>query len=272
LHGRHPSSLLVAALTLAYDTIERKSFRRSVRTIRRLDRSDKEVFDNVTRTAEFIRRVTAPDSTVVSQLGEADHITGQILRTAQEQFELVGIRRTTMEDIARQCGVGKATLYRRFPTKEAVVDAVVLSEVQRYLDGNEVARSRGDTFEERLINGVVFTVEFVRDNALLNKLRSTEPEAILRSLTVDADAIIDWASEVSAALLAAELFPETTPTAAQQRQLLTAGELQTRLTLSFALTPHTTIDRSTPAALRAYVLDFILPLITDWNRPRKASG
>ena len=223
----------------------------------------------MTRTAEFLRRVTAPDATVVSQLTDPDDITRQILRTAQEQFELVGIRRTTMEDIARQCGVGKATLYRRFPTKEAVVDAVVLSEVQRYLDGNEVARSRGDTFEERLINGVVFTVEFIRDNALLNKLRSTEPETILRSLTVDAGAIIDWASEVSAARLAAELLPGATPTKAQQRQLLTAGELQTRLTLSFALTPHTTIDRSTPAGLRAYVLDFILPLITDWNRPRK---
>jgi len=107
---------------------------------------------------------------------------------------------------------------------------------------------------------------------LLNKLRSTEPETILRSLTVDAGAIIDWASEASAALLAAELFPGTTPTEAQQRNLRTAGELQTRLVLSFVLTPHTTINRSTPAALRAYVLDFILPLITGWNRPPKASG
>jgi AcrR family transcriptional regulator len=220
----------------------------------------------VTRTAEFIRKVTAPDPTVLAQISGADEITGRILRTAQEQFELVGIRRTSMEDIARQCGVGKATLYRRFPTKDAVVDAVVLKEVQRYLDGNAVARSSGDTFEERLINGVVFTVEFVRDNALLNTLTSTEPETILRSLTVDAGAIIDWASEASAGLLAAELFPESTPTAAQLRQLRTAGELQTRLVLSFALTPHTTIDRSTPAALRAYVLDFILPLITGWNR------
>ena len=75
--------------------------------------------DTVTRTAEFMRRMTAPDSTALSQLGQADHITGQILRTAQEQFELVGIRRTTMEDIARKCGVGKATLYRRFPTERS---------------------------------------------------------------------------------------------------------------------------------------------------------
>jgi AcrR family transcriptional regulator len=226
------------------------------------------VFDTVTRTADFMRRVSAPDPAVLALIGKADEITSRILRTAQEQFELVGIRRTTMEDVARQCGVGKATLYRRFPTKDAVVDAVVLSEVQRYLDGNAEARSRGDTFEARLINGVVFTVEFLRNNALLNKLMSTEPETLLRSLTVDAGAIIDWASESSAALLTAELFPETTPTEAEQRNLRTAGELQTRLVLSFMLTPHTTIDLSTPAAVRGYVLDFILPLITGW----KASG
>lgn len=224
----------------------------------------------MTRTAEFMQRVTAPDSAVVALIGDADEITTRILRTAQEQFELVGIRRTTMEDIARQCGVGKATLYRRFPTKDAVVDAVVLTEVQRYLDGNTVARSRGDTFDERLVNGVVFTVEFLRNNALLKKLMATEPETLLRSLTVDAGAIIEWASEASAALLGAELFPGSTPTEAQQRQLRTAGELQTRLVLSFVLTPHTTIDRSTPAALRAYVLDFILPLITAWNGPRRS--
>lgn len=222
----------------------------------------------MTRTADFMRRVSAPDPAVLALIGKADEITSRILRTAQEQFELVGIRRTTMEDVARQCGVGKATLYRRFPTKDAVVDAVVLSEVQRYLDGNAEARSRGDTFEARLINGVVFTVEFLRNNALLNKLMSTEPETLLRSLTVDAGAIIDWASESSAALLTAELFPETTPTEAEQRNLRTAGELQTRLVLSFMLTPHTTIDLSTPAAVRGYVLDFILPLITGW----KASG
>jgi AcrR family transcriptional regulator len=224
------------------------------------------VVDTVTRTAEFMRRVAALDPAKLAQIGEDDEVTSRILRTAQEQFELVGIRRTTMEDIARQSNVGKATLYRRFPTKDAVVDAVVLNQVQRYLDGNAMARSRGDTFEERLINGVVFTAEFLRDNALLNKLMSTEPETILRSLTVDAGAIIDWASEASAVLLAAELFPGTTPTEAQQRHLRTAGELQTRLVLSFVLTPHTTIDRSTPAALRAYVLDFIVPLITGWNQ------
>lgn len=224
------------------------------------------------RTAEFVRRIAAPDPAAKAMLGETDEITNRILRTAQEEFELVGIRRTTIEDIARRCGVGKATLYRRFPTKDAVVDAVVLGEVQRYLDGNAVARSRGDTFEERLINGVVFTVGFLRNNALLNKLMSTEPETLLRSLTVDAGAIIDWASESSAALLAAELFPDSTPTDAQQRNLRTAGELQTRLVLSFVLTPHTTIDMATQAAMRAYVYDFILPLITGWNRPQKGTG
>ena len=79
-----------------------------------------------TRTAEFVRRLTEPDPMVLAQIDSADEITTRILAATLEQAELVGIRRTTMEDVARRSGVGRATLYRRFPTKAALIDAVVL--------------------------------------------------------------------------------------------------------------------------------------------------
>lgn len=58
---------------------------------------------------------------------------------------------------------------------------------------------------------MVFTLEFLRGNALLQKLMRTEPETLLRSLTVDAGPIIDWAGESSATLLTSELLPGITP-------------------------------------------------------------
>ena len=70
-----------------------------------------------TRAAEFIRRIAEPDPSVVAQLDNPDQITTRILAAALEQAELVGMRRSTMEDVARRSGVGRATLYRRFPPK-----------------------------------------------------------------------------------------------------------------------------------------------------------
>ena len=101
-----------------------------------------------------------------------------------------------MEDVAKRSGVGRATLYRRFPTKAALNDAIVLSEVRRFLEGSAQARAQGTTFEDRMVYDTVFTVTFIREHALLKKLLRTEPEAILPSLTIDAGAIIDFATDL----------------------------------------------------------------------------
>ena len=215
-----------------------------------------------TRTAEFVRRLTTPDPAVLAQVDNPDEITTRILRAALEQAELVGMRRTTMEDVARRSGVGRATLYRRFPTKAALIDAVVLAEVRRYFDGSAQARSHATTFEDRLVYDTVFTVTFMREHTLLKKLLRTEPETILPSLTVDAGAIVDFATDLSAAQLRAELYGKRAITAAQERHLRTVAELQTRLTLSFIVTPHTSIKLATIDDTRAYVRRYLLPMIT----------
>lgn len=159
-----------------------------------------------TRTADFVRRLARPDPAVLSLVREPDAISTRILAAALEQAELVGIRRTTMEDVARRSGVGRATLYRRFPTKDALIDALVLAEARRYLEGSDRARAQADTLEDRMVFDTVFTVTFLREHALLKKLLRTEPETILPSLTVDAGAIIDFATEHSAAQLRTDLY------------------------------------------------------------------
>jgi AcrR family transcriptional regulator len=215
-----------------------------------------------TRTADFVRRLAEPDPAVLALVRQPDAISARILGATLEQAELVGIRRTTMEDVARRSGVGRATLYRRFPTKEALIDALVIAEARRYLRGNEKARSHADTLEDRLVYGTVFAVTFLREHALLKKLLRTEPETILPSLTVDAGAIVDFATEYSAAQLRTDLYGTNATTPAQERHLRTVAELHTRLTLSFIVTPHTGIKLATMDDTRAYVRQYLLPMIT----------
>lgn len=216
----------------------------------------------LTRTSEFVRRLAEPDPAVLARVSQPDAITTRILDATLEQAELVGIRRTTMEDVARRSAVGRATLYRRFPTKDALIDALVLAEARRYLDGSAQARSRAATLEDRLVYGTVFTVTFLREHTLLKKLLRTEPETILPSLTIDAGAILDFATDHSAALLRTDLYGTSATTPAQERHLRTVAELHTRLTLSFIVTPHTGIKLTTIGDTRAYVRTYLLPMVT----------
>lgn len=215
-----------------------------------------------TRTAEFVRRLTEPDPVVLAQVVNPDDITARILTATIEQAELVGMRRITMEDVARRSGVGRATLYRRFPTKAALIDAVVLAEARRYLEGSAQARAHAETFEDRMVYSTVFSVTFMREHALLKKLLRTEPETILPSLTIDAGAILDYATEHTVGLLRTELYGTSKTTEAQERHLRTVSELHTRLTLSFIVTPHTSINLATIDDTRAYVRNYLMPMVT----------
>lgn len=212
-------------------------------------------------TADFLRRVTDPGPSAV-QIDETDEITTRILQVALQQFEMIGVRRTTLQDVARRSGVGRATLYRRFPTRDALVDAVVFSEVRRYLAGNVRARAHGETPEERMINSTVFTVTFLRDHALLNKLLQTEPETVLPGFTVDADDLIKFIVDQSTAAWGIELFGDGALTPDQERHLRTAAELTTRLAISFILTPNSGIALDTDDQIREYARNYILPIYT----------
>ncbi|OBG27886.1 TetR/AcrR family transcriptional regulator [Mycobacterium sp. 852002-51057_SCH5723018] len=214
-----------------------------------------------TRTADFVRRLAQPDPAVLARVREPDAITTRILDATLEQAELIGIRRTTMEDVARRSGVGRATLYRRFPTKDVLIDAMVLAEAFRYLDGIAQARAHAKTVEDRLVYGTLFTVTFLREHTLLKKLLRTEPEAILPSLTIDAGAILDFAIDYTAAQLRTDLYGDQETTARQERHLRTAAELHTRLTLSFVVTPHTGIKLATLDETRDYVQTYLAPMI-----------
>jgi AcrR family transcriptional regulator len=214
------------------------------------------------RTAEFVRRLTEPEPAVLAQLHRPDDITTRILSATLEQAELVGMRRITMEDVARRSGVGRATLYRRFPTKAALIDAVVLAEARRYFDGNAHACAHATTLEDRLVYGTVFTVTFLREHVLLKKLLRTEPETILPSLTTDAGPILDFAIDQSAAELRADIYGATATTPDQERHLRTVAELHTRLTLSFIVTQHSGVNLATIDDTRAFVRQYLLPMIT----------
>ncbi len=62
----------------------------------------------------------------------AEHNRARILETAQKLFLQNGVAQTSMEDIARQTGICKATLYTCYPNQAAIKNDISL-EAMRYL-------------------------------------------------------------------------------------------------------------------------------------------
>lgn len=54
----------------------------------------------------------------------------RILQVAKEAFTRSGAN-TSLDDIAREAGVGAGTLYRHFPTRDALLEGVYRTEVQK---------------------------------------------------------------------------------------------------------------------------------------------
>ena len=79
----------------------------------------------------------------------------EVLDAALAQFEDIGIRRSTIEDIARRAGIDRVTVYRRVGSKVDVIQAVIAREVQRLIANVTAAGASPPTFEERI--AVAFT-------------------------------------------------------------------------------------------------------------------
>src|SRR5712672_724882 len=54
----------------------------------------------------------------------------RILEVAKQAFTRYGAN-ASLDDVAKEAGVGAGTLYRHFPTRDALIEAVYRTEVER---------------------------------------------------------------------------------------------------------------------------------------------
>ena len=164
----------------------------------------------------------------------ADDSVRQILDAAIVTFETLGIRRTTMDDIARAAKLGRATVYRRFPQKGDLVRAALLHELRRFLDDLDDSIAGAPTVRARLEAGFIKGITGVRGHPLLSRLLTTEPNDVLPYLTLDAGGVIAiagtyLAGHIRAGVTAGEFTVDDPDLAA---------EMMVRLAHSMVLTPN----------------------------------
>lgn len=189
---------------------------------------------------------------------DRDSTTARILDAALGLFADLGISRVSADDIARQAGVNRATLYRRLGAKDVIVRAALLRETARVLDQIS-ARLRhldpGDpeAAAERVTLGFATTVTLLRSNPILVKLLAVDRDQTLAAITVGAGDILALAT----AFVAEELFA----TAGAVREPETVAGMVVRLVHSLVLTPDAPPVLREEPELRAFAAAYLVPAL-----------
>ncbi len=181
----------------------------------------------------------------------------RILDAALAEFSSSGLRRTAMEDVARRAGVGRATVYRRFPAKEALVQAVVMREGERFMAEFETVVREYATIDEQAVEGWMFAVAYMREHPLFNGLLAADPEAMLPYLTIGNRELLDACRDFFAPFVAA----------AQERGEIPGfdpgpvAELMVRIVLSYVISPSGCLDLADEAATREFARRHLVPAL-----------
>ncbi len=111
-----------------------------------------------------------------------DNIREEILEEAQKLFRQFGLKKTTMEDIAKAMGKGKSTLYYYFCSKEDIFDAVILKEMGEVFNSVAQAVEKAISAEEKLKAFTITKIKSVQKKANLYKIVRGEMQENMRCM------------------------------------------------------------------------------------------
>lgn len=188
-----------------------------------------------------------------------DQIRERVLAAAAEIFGRSGIRRSSIEDVARRAGVSRITVYRRFPTKKVLVEEVLLRDLRSFFVAFRFAVKKAETASERLVEGFVFALRTAHDHPLFGGLIAAEPEVMLPFLTTDGAGFLGTVRDFIAAQLDREQEVGEIPPEVDTRIV---AEVLARMTLSFFLTPESYLDLDEEEQIREFARCFLAPLVT----------
>lgn len=90
----------------------------------------------------------------------------RIIKAALACFEKFGISKTTMDDVAVQAQLGRKTVYRTFPSRTALLEAVALQKLQAFAEELAILITADTSFEEAFLTISLRSVELARQDPL----------------------------------------------------------------------------------------------------------
>jgi len=182
------------------------------------------------------------------------------LDAAKVCCERWGFDRVTVDDIAAEAGISRATLYRLFPGgKDVLFEALRARENTRFFDDLDTHVAAADDLEELIVSILVEATNALRADEHLQIMLASRPGEILHTISVeDLPSIIDVA--------AAYLTPKVAPFIGVE-QAAELAEWLTRVVLSFFFSPSRRFDLGDPLQARTFTRRYVLPTFSTDPQP-----
>ncbi len=189
----------------------------------------------------------------------ADEARQQILAAAERVIQRYGISKTTMDDIGREAGVSRPTVYRYFGDREALVAALIERRSRMLFERARTFILRHETFAEQLVEGLVYLVDRGRKDPIVRVLVSPEHMELATPVVSGSTLATEltgemWEPILRRAIERGEIRPDLDMSAVAEWLALIQFILVGRLDFSSADDPgHRTM-------LRTFVLPAFLPV------------
>jgi AcrR family transcriptional regulator len=174
----------------------------------------------------------------------------RILDAAKRCCERWGLDKVTIDDIANDSGVSRATLYRLFPGgKDVLFEALRVRELDDFFTVLRAEVEGAGSFEDLIVRTVVCSTNELRADEHLALMLGSEPGETLSQLTVDG---LPRIIRVASAYLVPLVEPYLEPASA-----IRLIDVLARLVISYFLAPSDHVDLGDEQSAR----EFLHPLI-----------
>jgi TetR/AcrR family transcriptional repressor of uid operon len=119
--------------------------------------------------------------------GDPLAIRDRVCAAAYRCVARVGMGKTTVDDVARESGISRATIYRHFPGgRDELLRETVAWELARFFSRLADHVRDAPDLEAMLVGGLAFARRAVLEHEVLATMLATEPERLLPLLNFEA--------------------------------------------------------------------------------------
>jgi len=185
-----------------------------------------------------------------------DPVSDRILAAAADLVGRQGDRRTTMAAIAQEAGVGRATAFRRFGSKQEILDRALMRELRMLALAQQESAANAETAADALTECFILSMRAMRHRPLLRRLAHVEPEKLIEFTRLRRPPVLELWRRMYTSILdtfdAADVDPALCSPLA---------DVLIHLTLGYSVVPESSIDLNDDEQLRLMAASVIAPVL-----------